>query len=183
MRAKKPAGRHFYRQGKTKVYLKPVNNTLAVRYNKSGKAQVRKTLRSLGEVSDVSEIESQQLFIVRLLAGTKEETALQHLQPLIDKGAIESVAPVLRDEESQLLQVLTNEITVRFKPTLAVKERQQMEKKYGLTIARKNEFVPNQFVVKVPRSKGLDTLNVANQLDAADEVEFATPNFVSEYRR
>jgi len=180
MRAKKPASHHFYRQGKTKVYLKPVDNTLAVRYNKNAKAQVRGTLRSLGQVS---EIESQQLFIVHLTEGTKEETARQHLQPLIDKGAIESVAPVLRDEESQLLQVLTDEITVRFKPTLAAKERKQMEKKYGLTIARKNEFVPNQFVVKVPRSKGLDTLNVANELDAADEVEFAAPNFVSEYQR
>ncbi|MDQ2922364.1 MAG: hypothetical protein M3R52_12245 [Acidobacteriota bacterium] len=180
MRAKKPAGRHFYRQGKTRVYLKPVDDTLAVRYNKRAKSQVRKTLGSLGQVS---EIESQQLFIVHLAEGSKEETASQHLQPLIDKGLIESVAPVLRDEESQLLQVLTDEITVRFKPTLAAKERKQMEKKYGLSIARKNEFVPNQFVVKVPRSKGLDTLHVANELDAADEVEFAAPNFVSEYRR
>jgi hypothetical protein len=180
MRAKKSASRHFYRQGKTKVYLKPVDDTLAVRYNKSAKAQVRKTLRSLGQVS---EIESQQLFILHLPAGTKKEIAAQDLQPLIDKGAIESVAPVLRDEESQMLQVLTDEITVRFKPTLAAKKRKQVEKKYGLTSARKNEFVPNQFVVKVPRSKGLDTLNVANELDAADEVEFAAPNFVSEYRR
>ena len=180
MRAKKSAGRHFYRQGKAKVYLKPVDNTLAVRYNKTAKARVGKTLGSLGQVS---EIESQKLFIVRLPADAKAETALERLQPLIDKGAIESVAPVLRDEESQLLQVLTNEITVRFKPTLAAKERKQLEKMHGLTSVRRNEFIPNQFVVKVPRSKGLDTLNVANELDAADEVEFAAPNFVSEYRR
>ena len=180
MRAKKTAGRHFYRQGKTKVYLKPVDNTLAVRYNSSAKSQVRKILSSLGQLS---EIESQRLFIVQLLEGTTEETAAQHLQPLMDKGTIESIAPVLRDEESKLLQVLTDEITIRFKPTLAAKERKQVEKKYGLTISRKNEFVPNQFVVKVPRSKGLDALKVANELDAADEVEFAAPNFVSEYRR
>lgn len=182
MRAKKPA-RHFYRQGKTKVYLKPVDNTLALRYNKSARAQVRKTLRSLGGVIEVNEIASQQLFIVHLSEQSKEESVRQQLQPLIDKGAIESVSPVLRDEESQLLQVLTDEITVRFKSALAAKERKQVEKKYGLTIARKNEFVPNQYVVKVPTSQGLETLNVANELDAADEVEFAAPNFVSEYRR
>ena len=183
MRAKKPAGRHFYRQGKAKVYLRRVDNTLAVRYDKVAKAQVRKALRALGDVTEVSEIESQQLFIVRFAEGIREETALEHLQPLVDRGSIESVSLVLRDEDSQLLQVLTDEITVRFKPTLAAKERKQVEKKYGLTAARKNEFVPNQFVVKVPRSKGLDTLTVANELDAADEVEFAAPNFVSEYRR
>lgn len=180
MRAKKSAGRQFYRQGNTKVYLKPVDNTLAVRYNQSARAQVRRRLSSLGELS---EIESQQLFIVYLSAGTNGEAARHHLQSLLDKGAIEALAPVLRDEKSQLLQVLTDEITVRFKPTVAARERKQMEMKYGLTIARKNEFVPNQFVVKVPRSRVLDTLNVANELDAADEVEFAAPNFVSEYRR
>ena len=182
MRSKKSA-RHFYRQGKTKVYLKRVDDMLAVRYNKRAKAQVRKTLGSLGQVDELREIESQQLFIAHFLEGTKEETVLEQLQPLIDKGAIESVAPVLRDEESQMLQVLTNEITVRFKPALAAKERKQVEKKYGVTIARKNEFVPNQYVVKVPRTQGLETLNLANELDAADEVEFAAPNFVSEYRR
>lgn len=180
MRAKKSAGRQFYRQGKTKVYLKPVDNTLAVRYNKSAKTPVGKTLRSLGQVN---EIKSQQLFIVHLAEGMNEESARQHLKSLLDRGAIEALAPVLRDEESQLLQVLTDEITVRFKPTLAAKARKQMAKKYGLTIARKNEFVPNQFIVKVPRSMGLETLTVANELDAADEVEFAAPNFVSEYRR
>ena len=178
MRPKKP-GRHFYRQGKTKVYLKPVDNTLAVRYRQRAKAQVRKALRSLGQVS---EIKSQQLFIVELSEGTKEQEARARLQPLTEKGAIDSLAPLLRDEDSQLLQVLTDEITVRFKPTIAAKERKQIEKKYGLTIVRKNEFVPNQFVVKVPRPGGLDTLKVANELDAADGVEFAAPNFVSEYR-
>lgn len=180
MHKKRAAGSHFYRQGKSKVYIEPVDNTLAVRYNTSARAQVRKALRSLGQLS---EIESQGLLVVHLPEGVKEETALQQLELLIDQGTIESVFPVLLDKESQLLQVLTDEITVRFKPTVSAKERKQIEKKYGLTIARKNEFVRNEFVVEVPGAKGLDTLRVANALDAEDEVEFAAPNFVSEYRR
>jgi hypothetical protein len=180
MRTKKAAGPHFYRQGKSKIYLEPVDNTLAVRYEASGKALVRKALRSLGELS---ETESQRLLIVRLPDEVKVETALQQLQPLLDKGKIESVFPVLLDKESQLLQVLTDEITVQFKPTVRANERKQIEKQYGLTEVRKNEFVPNQFVVKVSGAKGLETLRVANELDAVEAVEFAAPNFVSEHRR
>ena len=156
------------------------DNTLAVRYETSDRAQVRKILRSLGELS---ETESQRLLIVRLPDGVTVETAIQQLQPLLDKGQIESVFPVLLDKESQLLQVLTDEITVQFKPTVRAKARKQIEKQYGLTVVRKNEFVPNKFVVKVPAAKGLETLRVASELDAVEEVEFAAPNFVSEHRR
>ncbi len=180
MRTKKATGPHFYRHGKSKVYLEPIDNTLAVRYETSGRAQVRKALRALGEVS---ENKSERLLLVHLPDGMKVETAAEQLQPLLDKGKIESVFPVLLDKESQLLQVLTDEITVRFKPTVRVKERKQVEKQYGLIVARKNEVVPNQFVVKTPGAKGLETLRVANELDAAKEVEFAAPNFVSEHRR
>jgi len=35
----------------------------------------------------------------------------------------------------------------------------------------------------VTQPKGLHTLEVASQLDAAKEVEFATPNFISEHQR
>jgi hypothetical protein len=180
MREKKPASRHFYRQGKTKVYLTRVDNTLAVRYKKVAKSLVQETLRSLGQVSEIG---TQQLFIVRLSDGIEEETARQQIKPLVDKGSIEAVWPVLRDEKSQLLHVLTDEITVRFKPTLKAVERKQIEKKYGMTGARKNEFIPNQFVARVSGSDGMDTLKVANELDAEAEVEFAAPNFVSEYQR
>jgi hypothetical protein len=179
MKLKTPTGRRSYRHGKTKVYLQPVDDVLAVRYAKS-EVEVRAALSSLGKVK---EVEAQKLFIVQLRGVSEKETALQQIQPLIDRGLIDSVVPVLRDEESQLLQVLTDEITVRFKRALPKKQREAVEKKFGFTIARQNEFVPNQFVVKVPTSRGVDALKVANDLDAADEVEFAAPNFVSEHRR
>lgn len=179
MKSKAPSGRRSYRQGKTKVYLQPVDDVLAVRYANS-KEEVREALSSLGKVR---EVEPQKLFVVQLPKASQKEQALEQIQPLIDRGLIESIVPVLRDEESELLQVLTDEVTVRFKRALPKKERAQVEKKFGFTIARQNEFVPNQYVVKVPASTGADALKVANDLDADDEVEFAAPNFVSELRR
>jgi len=179
MKSKAQSGRRSYRQGKTKVYLQPVDDVLAVRYAHS-KEEVREALSSFGKVR---ELEAQKVLIVQLPEASEKENALRELQRLMDSGMIDSVVPVLRDEESQLLQVLTDEITVRFKRALPKKEREQVEKKFGFTIARQNEFVPNQFVVKVPTSTGVDALKVANDLDAADEVEFAAPNFISEHRR
>lgn len=58
MSAKKLTGRH-YRQGKTKVYLRRVDNTLAVRYDKGAKAHVRKTLCALGQGREAVYIEDE----------------------------------------------------------------------------------------------------------------------------
>jgi hypothetical protein len=108
---------------------------------------------------------------------------VKQLQKWVDDGTVEFVTPVLRDEESQLQQILSDEITVRFKSALTSKQLKGVEEKYGVVVARQNEFVPRQFVVKVAQPTGLRTLDVASQLDAADNVEFATPNFISQFRR
>jgi hypothetical protein len=175
----KPARRHFYRHGKAKVYLEHVAGALAIKYKGSPK-QLLKILSAFGRVREVA---PQQLLVVELAASSAEADLRRRLEPMVDKGVVESILPVLRDKESGLLQVLTDEITVRFKPELDLKKRRALEKKFGLTSARRNEFVPNQYVVKTRGSRGLDTLHLANELDADDEVEFAAPNFVSEHQR
>ena len=180
MRTKRTARKPFYRQGETKVYLEPLEDTYAVRYKKKAKAKVYGRLRSLGQVKD---IESQDLYIVQIEDSTQRESALKQLQELMDSGLIEFITPVLRDKESQLMLILTDEITVRFRSRVPQKQLKSAEERYGFTVARQNEFVPNQFILKVAQPEGLHTLNVANELDATDEVEFATPNFISEYRR
>ena len=179
MKSKPQTRRRSYRHGKNKVYLQPVEDVVAVRFA-SSKEELRKALSAFG---NVKEVEQQQLFMLQLRSSSDKEKVLDQVQSFIDSGAAEAIVPVWRDEESQLLQVLTDEVTVRFKRALPKKEREQVEKKFGFTIARQNEFVPNQFVVKVPISRGVDVLKVANELDADDEVEFAAPNFVTEHRR
>ena len=179
MKSKPQTGRRSYRHGKDKVYLQPVEDVVAVRYA-SSKEELRKALSSFGTVK---EVEQSQLFMVQLSSSSDKEKVLKEVQPFIDSGAAEAIVPVWRDEESQLLQLLTDEVTVRFKRVLPKKEREQVAKKFGFTIARQHELVPTQFVVKVPISRGVDALEVANELDADDEVEFAAPNFVTEHKR
>ena len=179
MKSKPQTRRRSYRHGKNKVYLQPVEDAIAIRYA-SSKEELREALSSFGTVK---EVEQQQLFMVQLRSASDKGKVLNQIQSFIESGAVEAVFPVWRDEESQLLQVLTDEVTVRFKRALPKREREQVEKKFGFTIARQNEFVPNQFVVKVPVTRGGDALKVANQLDADDEVEFAAPNFVTEHKR
>ena len=181
-RPSRPRSSHraFYRQGEKKIYVEPLADTIAVRYRQGVKAELAQMLHGLGRVRDIQE---QRLLIVEFTDAAQSATALKQLQPWVDNGALEFVAPVLQDSESRLQQILTDEITVRFKSGLPAKRLKGVEQKYGVKIARRNEFVPNQFILKVAQPEGLHALEVASRLDVAAEVEFASPNFISTHQR
>lgn len=92
---------------------------------------------------------------------------------------------VLRERRSGLLRSVYREVVVRFRAGTTDRTRRQLLKKYGLSIKRVNPLVPDQVVAADPsRSKGgADLIDVANDCFEADEVLFATPNFVSQFRR
>lgn len=180
-RQAKPSNKHqAYRQGERKVEVESLDNVWAVRFAEPAKASVQEALREFGEAREIT---TQRLFIVELVKPAQQDDLLTALTSLLDRGDIEFFKPVMCDPESRLQQILTDEISVRFKKVPSAKDLKAVEKKYGVIVERQNEFVPSQFIVKTSRSIEGDTLEVASRMDEAEEVEFATPNFISEHRR
>ncbi len=74
---------------------------------------------------------------------------------------------------------------VRFRPGTSTKTRENLLKKHGFKVRRVNPFFRNQVIVYDPERKhtGEKLIENANHLTETEEVEFAGPNFVSQYRR
>jgi hypothetical protein len=152
---------------------------LAVRCKPHGEGRVRDYL---AELSDVTSLASQRLLLATFPEDVPDAVVKQ-LQQWSEEGFVELVAPVFRDPDSQLVQIPTDEITVRFKAGLSSDKREHLEKKHKVSVARQNEFIPNQYVVKLPKDETRDIVHVAEKMNAEQEVEFATPNYISQYRR
>jgi hypothetical protein len=166
-------------EGKKQTHVEELPDALAVRYTSpEGAAHVCALVGRLGKLRVLP---AHRLIILELPDACSRLEAMRRLEQCQDEGHLEFVTPLLRDPDSHLHQILTDEITVRL--TAAHNPPAHLEKKYGVTIARQNEFVPNQFIVKVPEARGLKTLEVAKKLEAAEDVEFAAPNFISEFER
>lgn len=180
-RRARPARRTFYRSAARRVFVEPLDNTLAVRYREGARDEIDKMLRPLGRVRS---LDKQRLLIVESPKAQRRSAAMKRVLASVSQGNLEFATPVLRDPDTRLRQILTDEITVRFKkPAVPDKQLRSLEQRFGVKVARRNEFVPNQFTMKLDRPKGLDTLRVASKLDAEDEIEFASPNFLSEHIR
>jgi subtilisin family serine protease len=90
-----------------------------------------------------------------------------------------------RNPETGMVSVVYREIVVRFRPGTDQATVDRLCQRHGLAVKRVNTWTPDQMVLSDPdyRRAGLDLFEICNRLGEADEVDFATPNFVSEYGR
>ena len=90
-----------------------------------------------------------------------------------------------RERDTGLVRVVYREIMLRFRRGTPERSRAAMLRDYGLVVRRKNSYVRDQVVVYHPdrRWSGEELLEIANKYAEGDDVAFATPNFVSQYRR
>ena len=164
-----------------KATTKTNPNEVAVRYRAGEAEEVRKRLAKLGRAED--QPRSCILILHRAPAVTPGmvDTAIKELQ---DQGLIEFATPVQIDLASGMRMVLTDEIVLRLKPGHATKRTlKALAAEHGLKVESRNEFEPTQYIVKVPQTSGTRTIDIAHSLDQRADVEFATPNFLTEIKR
>ena len=137
-------------------------------------------LAPLGKVQTYSR---QRMVVLELAAGQTSARLDAALNDLQAAGLLEFVTPVLLDRESNTRQVLTDEIVLRLKPGRTERTLDALKSAHGLEIGSRNEFEPSQYIVKVPKASGTATLDVARSLDQSDDVEFASPNFITQVKR
>jgi subtilisin family serine protease len=90
---------------------------------------------------------------------------------------------VFRERDSGLVRMVHREVIVRFRPGLSAERREQLLAGQGLELRRENALVPDQVVTVDRRREGPEMVEMCNGFVEADDIVFATPNFVSEYRR
>ena len=118
------------------------------------------------------------------VGGIAQDAIAGALRRESKRSANEPVA-VFREQRSGLARTVKREVVVRFRPGLSERKRRSILKKHGLTVRRHSATVPDQVVVADPgrRKAGVSLIEIANDWATLDEVLFATPNFISEYRR
>jgi hypothetical protein len=180
---KKAARARTARQSKrsTTPPLKRAPHEIAVRYTDSHERKVRDALTDLGIVESHPRHKILVVHVRTRVTATAVRTALE---ALISQRLIEFTSPVLIDSASGLRQVLTDEIVVQLKPGTSPRQTlKTLKSEHGLEIRRGSEFDPCQYIAKVPKTLELQTLEVARSLGDRDDIEFASPNFLTQIKR
>lgn len=147
----------------------------------SAVSRVRKMLSAVGQVEP---FEPMHLLIAHPAEGTSASDWARVLAEVEQHASVVYVTPVLQDRKTGGRQILTDEITVRLRAGAPARRvLGEMARAEDLSVARRNEFVPTQYTLKVARASGMRTLDVARRLEQRDDVEFAAPNYVVDAKR
>jgi hypothetical protein len=147
----------------------------------SADEQVRDALTAFGTIESY---EAASLLILHSNAETAPKEVGRVVDDLQREHLVEYVTPVLHDPHTGCRQILTDEITVRLRPEVPQKGAlTEMRREEGVSVARRNEFVPTQYTLKVSKPSGTRTLEVAERLQKRADVEFAAPNYIVDIKR
>ena len=88
-------------------------------------------------------------------------------------------------DDTGKLRVVYREATVRFEPGTPQAKRRAVLAKFKLKVRARNAFIGDQVTVFDPRRTYVAErmVELANALTETDEIAFAFPNFVSEFKR
>lgn len=89
------------------------------------------------------------------------------------------------DRETQLMRILYKQVVLRFKPGTPQKVRNAIIRESGLRLFAENPLAPGQVTLSDDAGlfPGEALVRLAAKLSALDEVAFAAPDFISQYRR
>jgi subtilisin family serine protease len=132
--------------------------------------------------------EDRPLGIVDLVDKEGQRLQLLHLGEATRTAARSSTSPrlsVFREAATGLLRVVHRELVLRFASGVPVSRRRSILADAGCVLRRINPFLSDQIVVapQERRPTGLELVALANRWMEMEEVVFAAPSFLSEYRR
>jgi hypothetical protein len=154
---------------------------IAVRYCSGAARKVREALAALGTVESYPPGSILILHRSPSVSAAKVRSAVKALEK---DGLVEFATPVLLDRQSNTRRILTGEITIRLKSDAPARQTlASLKADHGVRVERRNEFEPTQYVVTVPDPSGTRAREIARSLDSRSDVEFATPNFITDLRK
>lgn len=170
-----------YRQAGRRVRAEVLAQRAAVRWRPECAAAVEAGLRAGARVR---RLPGRDLALVEAAGGSAAAALWRRLEEWNARGCLRFATPLLRDSDSGLDQILTDEITVRFRPEAATAAGlERLGREFGLRPVRPNEFVERQWLLRLERAFGLATLEAAEAVDSLPEVEFAAANLLTEAER
>jgi subtilisin family serine protease len=97
----------------------------------------------------------------------------------------DKVEPAAFRDRSGKVRIVYREAVVQFEPGTPQKQRRSVLARFNLKIRTRNAYDKDQVIVFDPSRKytAERMIDLANELTETDEIEFAFPNFVSEFKR
>lgn len=174
----------FYYRGNKKVFFEPRNNLLAVSLkadlsNKQGKEFLEYVTKLKLQPEKVgTRIQSANVRIFRYPTGTTEEDTEKIWNQLTKHPLVRRVGPILHLSDESV-SFMTNEFVVKFKKQIGDDELNKIADRSNMEVTRKLPYAQNTYVLRTRKSVNYGSIDIINELEEVDYVEYAEPNLAT----
>lgn len=174
----------YYYQGK-KISLQRSLTEVAIQFKPDiGHATEQQVMQALS-VPEASvrkiQVAGHELIIVKLSDSQPQPQSDSSVSTLRIQQEVEFAFPVLLNPETGTHLFLTDEIVIKMKSGLQVRDVIDAFPAFGLAIVQTMWGTEDEYLVRVQNPKAVNPLAVANSLVESGLVEWAEPNFLQEY--
>jgi len=149
------------------------------------KEAMQDRLRALlgGDFSGFIEPVGQELTVIKVredILPAESEVAIGAIRA---QPGVEFVFPVFISAKMHNRMLLTDEVIVKLRPSVAIGDITGLEPSYGLAVVKKILGTEDEYLLRIQDPKTVDPLVVASALWESGLVQWAEPNFIQEYER
>lgn len=180
--------KHSFTFGNKKIELKPVEDVVVVAYKKSASnAAINSRISSKRESKlpgvTIKAFPKYKIALVTRPPFEPHKSIMAFSKSMSKDRNVSFVSKAYREALTGSLMIVTDEINIQFKnidqPTI-----EKIISDNDLSVVQKeSEISSGQYLVKVKTSNQDKVLEKAHALNKLKEVEFAEPNFLSEFRK
>ncbi len=178
-----------YTAGNKKIHLVPESEILAVVHKKPLDSKKALDVISNREGFSVESavIKTYPKYEVSLVSGPIKTTNGQgeRFSESLDKDEdVQFVTSAFKDKETGATVIITDKITVQFKPQTTKEEVDKILSELNCTIVEQSKFSPNQYVVKIKDIHDVDkTLEISEKLSNNEKVRYTDPLTFTEIKK
>ncbi|MGD2076741.1 MAG: S8 family serine peptidase [Chloroflexota bacterium] len=182
-----PEPEFFYYDGDEKVPLEMLDDTVAVAFDgliPQGRMEMLgASQRPIDALGRSPTLMARDVLVHQTSRAARGAERLQRFAQRLSQGeSIRYVTHTFRDPADDIHLVLMDEIIVRFKKGISQEQIEALNEALGMEIIAQNEYVPNQYLLRVGDPTAERTMALANDIHQNELVEWAVPNFVRETR-
>lgn len=176
---------HFYYAGDQRVELEPLADTVAVAFSEAipprRLAELEARDRPVDRLAQSPALLARNIVVHQTPPPVHGVGRLEEMAERLETGeTVRFVTATFRHPATGQHFILTDEIIVRFQPTVTKEQIGAFIAEMGLEILSENEYVSNQYLMRVLSPTLTSPLEVANRCHEHELVMMAVPNFVRE---
>jgi len=171
---------YFYYYKNRKIHLTLSRDEVAIKFKKGVHRVIRENVIApmSSDLEDISKSVDlhDNISLLRTKKGAQAESVINALSALKKRTEVNYANPVFVTPDARM--ILTDEFIVKYRNDLTEEQIDRINNELGGIKVKKAKWKKNTYILRVPETSGLNSLDMSNMYHQRAGIDYVHPNFI-----